>query len=52
MNRRLCLVEGDAPAGRMFRSIWLPAILSSQLDGPRCPPVRLRLLGEDLLAIR
>ena len=51
-NERLCLVEGDAPAGRMFRSIWLPALPSVQLPGPSCPPVRIRLLGEDLLAFR
>lgn len=52
-NRRLCLVTGeDSPGARLFRSLWLPALLSSQLPEPACPPVRLKLLGEELLAIR
>jgi phenylpropionate dioxygenase-like ring-hydroxylating dioxygenase large terminal subunit len=51
-NERMCLVEGDTPAGRMFRAIWLPAIPSAQLGEAGGPPVRLRLLGEDLLAFR
>ena len=38
--------------GALFRSVWLPAILTSQLPSPGCAPVRLRLLGEDLLAFR
>ena len=37
-NERMCLVEGDAPAGRMFRSIWLPAIPSVQLGAFGDPP--------------
>jgi len=51
-NRRLCLVENGAPAGEMFRSMWLPAILSSQLPHSECAPVRLKLLGEELVAYR
>jgi phthalate 4,5-dioxygenase oxygenase subunit len=51
-NERLCLVEGDAPAGKLFRSIWLPALPSVQLGAAGDPPVRLRLLGEDLIAFR
>ena len=38
--------------GELFRSVWLPALLSSQLTKPGCAPVRLRLLGEDLIAFR
>lgn len=38
--------------GALFRSVWLPALLTSQLPSPGCAPVRLRLLGEDLLAFR
>jgi nitrite reductase/ring-hydroxylating ferredoxin subunit len=36
----------------MFRSIWLPALLSSQLPSPKAAPVRLKLLGEELVAFR
>ncbi len=38
--------------GELFRSIWLPALLASELPEPDCPPVRVRLLSEDLLAFR
>jgi phenylpropionate dioxygenase-like ring-hydroxylating dioxygenase large terminal subunit len=38
--------------GAMMRRYWLPALLSDELPSPDCPPVRLRLLGEDLVAFR
>ena len=38
--------------GELFRRFWLPALLSGELAGPDCPPVRVRLLGEDLVAFR
>jgi phenylpropionate dioxygenase-like ring-hydroxylating dioxygenase large terminal subunit len=38
--------------GQLFRRYWLPALLSEELPKPDCPPVRVRLLGEDLLAFR
>src|SRR5262245_28020936 len=38
--------------GELFRRFWLPAMLPSELPKPDCPPVRLRLLGEDLVAFR
>ena len=31
---------------------WLPALLPDELPSADCPPVRLRLLGEDLVAFR
>ncbi|MEK7215972.1 MAG: Rieske 2Fe-2S domain-containing protein [Chloroflexota bacterium] len=40
------------PSGALWRQFWLPAMLSSELQAPDCPPVRLRLLGEDLIAFR
>ena len=50
-NEMLCLTGSAAPMGKLFRRFWLPAALSAEVvrDGP---PVRLRLLGEDLLAFR
>jgi phthalate 4,5-dioxygenase oxygenase subunit len=51
-NQILCSVGAGTPTGEMFRSIWLPAVLSSQLPAPACPPVRLKLLGEELVAFR
>jgi nitrite reductase/ring-hydroxylating ferredoxin subunit len=38
--------------GNLFRRYWLPAMLSEELPEPDCAPVKLRLLGEDLLAFR
>ncbi|MGH6974044.1 MAG: Rieske 2Fe-2S domain-containing protein, partial [Stellaceae bacterium] len=38
--------------GRMFRSYWLPALLEEELPENDCPPVRVQLLGEHLLALR
>jgi phthalate 4,5-dioxygenase oxygenase subunit len=51
-NERLTRVGPGTPAGRLFRSYWQPAALSSELAEPDGAPVRVRLLGEDLIAFR
>jgi phthalate 4,5-dioxygenase len=38
--------------GQMFRSYWIPALLASELAEPDCPPVRVPLLSEKLVAFR
>src|SRR6187200_975542 len=38
--------------GNLFRRYWLPALLSEELPEPDCAPIRLKLLGEDLVAFR
>jgi phenylpropionate dioxygenase-like ring-hydroxylating dioxygenase large terminal subunit len=38
--------------GRMFRCYWIPALLAEELPENDCPPVRVKLLGERLLAVR
>jgi phthalate 4,5-dioxygenase oxygenase subunit len=38
--------------GAMFRSYWIPALLSEELPANDCAPVRVKLLGESLLAFR
>ena len=38
--------------GRLMRRYWQPALLSSEVLEPDGAPVRVRLLGEDLLAFR
>jgi phthalate 4,5-dioxygenase len=40
------------PMGELFRRYWLPALLASELPEPDCPPVRLKLLGERMVAFR
>jgi nitrite reductase/ring-hydroxylating ferredoxin subunit len=51
-NDKLTRIEGDAPMGQLVRRFWLPFLVSSDLPGPDCDPVRVRLIGEDLLAFR
>ncbi len=51
-NGLLCLVEGDAPMGQLMRRHWIPALLSEQVAEADGKPVRVRLLGEDLVAFR
>jgi phthalate 4,5-dioxygenase len=51
-NDLLCLVEGDAPMGRLMRSHWIPACMSEEVAQRDGVPVRVRLLGEDLVAFR
>ena len=36
----------------MFRRYWLPALLAEELPDNDCPPVRVKLLSERLLAFR
>ncbi|HUZ77563.1 MAG TPA: Rieske 2Fe-2S domain-containing protein [Chloroflexota bacterium] len=51
-NQLLTQVGPGTPMGELFRRFWLPAMLSEELPGPDCTPVRLRLLGEDLVAFK
>ncbi|HWG03480.1 MAG TPA: Rieske 2Fe-2S domain-containing protein, partial [Beijerinckiaceae bacterium] len=51
-NERLVRVGRGQPAGEMFRRYWQPALLSEELKEPDGAPVRVRLLGEDLVAFR
>jgi phenylpropionate dioxygenase-like ring-hydroxylating dioxygenase large terminal subunit len=40
------------PMGQMFRSYWVPALLAEELPENDCPPVRVKLFSERLLAFR
>src|SRR5690242_14412854 len=51
-NDFLCRVSAGTPMGDLFRHYWLPALRSDELPSPDCPPVRLRILGENLIAFR
>jgi phenylpropionate dioxygenase-like ring-hydroxylating dioxygenase large terminal subunit len=51
-NALLTRVGPGTPMGRTMRRYWLPALLARELPEPDCPPVRVRLLGEDLVAFR
>jgi phthalate 4,5-dioxygenase len=43
---------GGTPMGDLFRCYWLPALLAEELPANDCPPVRVKLLSERLVAFR
>ena len=51
-NELLTRVGPSTPMGEVLRRYWVPACLSSELPEPDCPPIRVRLLGEGLVAFR
>lgn len=51
-NKLLARTGPGTPMGDLFRRFWTPVLLSQELPEPDCPPVRLRVMGEDLLAFR
>lgn len=51
-NDLLTRTGPNTPMGRLLRRYWIPALSSAQLPEPDCPPVRVKLLGEELVAIR
>ena len=42
----------STPMGQLFRCYWLPALMADELPENECPPVRLKILSERLLAFR
>jgi phthalate 4,5-dioxygenase oxygenase subunit len=51
-NELLCRVEGDAPMGELMRRHWLPALMIEEVREADGTPVRVKLLGEELVAFR
>src|SRR4029079_10266428 len=51
-NEILCRVGPGTPMGNLLRQYWFPAMPSFELPSPDCPPIKVRLLGEDLVAFR
>lgn len=51
-NEILTQTGAGSPMGDLIRRYWVPALLSKELPEPDCPPVRVRLLGENLVAFR
>ena len=51
-NEVLTRTDQGTPMGETMRRYWMPALLSSEIAEPDCAPVRVRLLGEDLIAFR
>src|SRR4030081_1565603 len=51
-NELITRVSPGTPMGDVMRRYWMPALLSSEVPHPDSDPVRVRLLGEDLVAFR
>ena len=51
-NEILTRVGPGTPMGNMFRQYWIPAIRADELPAPDCPPLRVKLLGEELIGFR
>jgi phthalate 4,5-dioxygenase len=52
MNEFLTRTGPGTPMGELFRRYWIPALLDAELPERDCPPVRVKLLGEKLVAFR
>src|SRR5689334_211631 len=51
-NELLTRVGPGTAMGDLMRQYWVPSMMSSELAAPDCPPVRIRILGENLIAFR
>ena len=51
-NELITRVGQATPMGNAMRRYWIPALLAREIAEPDGPPVRVRLLGEDLVAFR
>src|SRR5579859_5705188 len=51
-NELITRVSPGTPMGDVMRRYWMPALQSSELLHPDSDPIRVRLLGEDLVAFR
>ncbi len=51
-NELLTQTGPGTPMGKLLRRYWVPALLSEELPHPDSDPVRVKLLGEELVAFR
>jgi phthalate 4,5-dioxygenase len=51
-NDLICKTGPGTPMGNLFRCYWVPALLAEELPTPDCPPVRVQLMSEYLVAFR
>jgi phenylpropionate dioxygenase-like ring-hydroxylating dioxygenase large terminal subunit len=52
INELLTQTGPATPMGDFFRHYWLPALLAEELPENDCPPVRVKILSERLIAFR
>ena len=51
-NDLMCRVGRGTPMGDLMREYWIPAFMTSELADNDSDPLRIRLLGENLIAFR
>ena len=51
-NELLTRSGAGTPMGDLLRRFWMPALLSEELPERDGPPMKIKILGEDLLAFR
>jgi phthalate 4,5-dioxygenase len=51
-NELVTRIGPGTPMGQVMRRYWVPALLAEEIPEPDCPQVRVRLLGENLVAFR
>jgi phthalate 4,5-dioxygenase oxygenase subunit len=52
INELLTQTGPGTAMGDLFRQYWIPALLADELPEPGCPPVRVKLLSERMIAFR
>lgn len=52
MSETLVRVGPGTAMGELMRRYWVPILYTSEIAEPDCPPVRVKVLGEKLLAFR
>jgi phthalate 4,5-dioxygenase oxygenase subunit len=52
VNELLTQTGPGTPSGDLFRQYWIPALLAEELPENDCPPVRVKILSERLIAFR
>jgi phthalate 4,5-dioxygenase oxygenase subunit len=51
-NELITRVGPGTPMGDVLRRYWMPILLDWELPGPDCDPVRVKILGENLVAFK
>src|SRR5688500_14114788 len=51
-NEYLCRIGPGTPMGNLLRRFWMPALISTEVPEPDSAPVRVKILGEELVAFR
>lgn len=51
-NEILVRTDAGTPMGEYLRRYWLPVALSKEMPGADSPPIRVKVMGEELVAFR